>query len=214
MKLVALLVALVVLVGCNPVTAPPDARSDASAAHFADYPTNLHGDTNGPPGANTTNALRSTVGGGDIDVILLSPSDGGAWGAVNLVANDAGTVLTTAFGSGVTYVYTQNLPDAESPKLQLSAGLPAHAPVGKNGAWIEFSAQDGDGTTTNGGDVIIKMGGNGGGDAGANGNLVINNPTTANTVGSSGSAAALPTPVGYLHVKIGGSVYAIPYFNP
>jgi hypothetical protein len=37
--------------------------------------------------------------------------------------------------------------------------------------------------------------------------------TTATTVGAAGSAAAIPTPVGYLPVSIGGTTFKIPYVN-
>jgi hypothetical protein len=36
---------------------------------------------------------------------------------------------------------------------------------------------------------------------------------TATTVGTAGSAAAMPTPVGYLPISIGGTTYKIPYVN-
>jgi len=36
---------------------------------------------------------------------------------------------------------------------------------------------------------------------------------TATTVGAAGAAAAIPTPVGYLPVSIGGTTYKIPFVN-
>ncbi len=39
--------------------------------------------------------------------------------------------------------------------------------------------------------------------------------TAVTTIGISGSASALPAlPVGYLHMKVNGTTYAIPYYNP
>lgn len=43
--------------------------------------------------------------------------------------------------------------------------------------------------------------------------LVFTNCLTQTTVGASGSASALPTPVGYVEALIGGTVYKLAYFN-
>jgi len=47
-----------------------------------------------------------------------------------------------------------------------------------------------------------------------NGDITLASPTTETTVGSAGSASAMPTPVGYIIVNIGGSgPYKLAYFN-
>ena len=54
---------------------------------------------------------------------------------------------------------------------------------------------------------------NGGAAKGDRVSLAFNDCTTATTVGASGSASALPTPVGYVEVVLGGTVFKLAYFN-
>lgn len=43
--------------------------------------------------------------------------------------------------------------------------------------------------------------------------LAFNDCTTATTVGANGTASALPTPLGYVEVVIGGAVVKLAYYN-
>lgn len=47
-----------------------------------------------------------------------------------------------------------------------------------------------------------------------NGDLTLASPTTETTVGAAGAASAMPTPLGYIIINLGGTgPVKIPYFN-
>jgi hypothetical protein len=76
------------------------------------------------------------------------------------------------------------------------------------GGLVTITAGSCTGTGT-GGDFTF-----GPGSGSVNGKLVIANYTTATTVGAAGSAASMPTPLGYLVFYLGTTQVKLPYFNP
>ena len=166
------------------------------------------------PAPNASPCANDDAGG--VTCYLTLEPDGG-YSAFTVAENGlAMATIAVSASAGIVFTSLATTNDAGRMADIVFGNQPTAAP-GQRGGSVTLAAQDGDGLSTNGGNVVLRMGNADGGTSGA---LQLTNATISTTDAGAGSLSPMggsgPT---YLYAKfvtiyVNGQPYKIGLYNP